>query len=795
MLRRYVTWLVNRPRTVIAVVLAATLALGFFMTRLRLLLDIDSQIPPGHPLVVVGHRVEKLFGGKYLTVIGFYPATGTVYTPKILAKVKRVTNAVALIPGVKTGSVLSLVSPRAKDIHSTEDALEVTPLASKIPETDAEIAAFRERVRANAFLTSLFVSDDGRATSVLVDFEDFEKAGGTQGLYARLESIVAPEREPGLEILPAGATTILRWLLVYTRRVAGLFLLALAMIGYLHYRAFRTLQGMFIPLVTAIMGVIWALGLMGLVGAPMDPWNIMTPILILAIGAGHSVQILKRYYEEYARIRAASPDLSPVEHSRHAVIEATAKVGVVMLAAGTIAALSFGSLAAFGLPSIKNFGLCTAFGILAALTVEMTFIPAIRVLLSPPSRRQTEREKRQEYFDPILETLARIVRNRRERPILWVFCALILLALAGVGRIEVQNNLSAQFFERNAPVHGFRMADSNLTGTRVIQVLLEGNAPDTIKNPEVLRRMDELSQFIVRQPLPIGKVVSIVDVLKQMSRAIDASGGGRLPDSSQAVAQYLLLYSMGGDEEDLSSLVDHDYQNAVITMYLRTDDYRAMKALTVATTAEADRLFAGLPIKAQVGGGVTNAIALNETMVRGKTINLIQISIMVVVITSFLLRSLAGGLLVLLPLATSALVNLGLMGWAGIPLSLCTAAISAMAVGIGADYAVYFIFRVREEFQRVGDLRQATAIALTTSGKAIAYVASAVAGGYLCLALSGFKVHVLLGVLVALTMVTSSAATVAFLPAVLLRASPRFLKRRNAGLDEAAPATGKASGS
>src|SRR5215831_8967721 len=114
----------------------------------------------------------------------------------------------------------------------------------------------------------------------------------------------------------------MHWLMVYTRRVARLFLLALAMIGFLHYRAFRTLQGMIVPLVTAIMGVIWALGLMGLIGAPMDPWNIMTPILLLAIGAGHSVQILKRYYEEYARSRASDPELPGTEHNRRAVIEA-----------------------------------------------------------------------------------------------------------------------------------------------------------------------------------------------------------------------------------------------------------------------------------------------------------------------------------------------------------------------------------------------------------------------------------------------------------------------------------------
>jgi len=778
MLRRYVTGIVTRPKTVIAVVLGITLVLGLFIGRLRVLLDVDAQIPPGHPLVIVGQRIEKLFGGKYMTVVGFYPKSGTVYTPSILGKVKKVTEELERIPGAKPGSVISLMSPRIKDIRSSNDSLEIAQLAEKVPQTAEEMANFRARVKANSFTTSLLVSDDGRATSVLVDFEDFEKAGGAQHLYDRFETIVGPERTPDLEILPAGATTVMHWLLVYTRRVAVLFILALSMIGYLHYRAFRTLQGMFIPLVTAIMGVVWALGLMGLIRAPMDPWNIMTPILLLAIGAGHSVQILKRYYEEFNRLRAAQPDVSPVEHNRQAVIEATTKVGVVMLTAGLIASLSFGSLVAFGLPTIKNFGLCTAFGILAALTVEMTFIPAVRVLLAPPSAHQTQREQKKEYFDPLLEKLADIIRKRKEAPIFWVFIGVIVVAGFGLTRLEVGNNLAAQFFEGNAPVHGFRMADSRLTGTRVIQVLVEGKAPDAIKDPEVLKRMDALSTFIAHQPLPIGKVVSIVDVLKQMSRAIDSENGGKLPDTAEGVAQYLLLYAMGGDEEDLSRMVDRNYQDAVIVAYIKTDNARQMKTMTTATQSEADRLFKGMPVSVRVGGGVTNAIALNETMVHGKTVNLIQISLLVLVITSFLLRSITGGFLVLLPLATAALVNLGLMGMTGIMLSMGTAAISAMAIGIGADYAVYFIFRVREEFQRVGDIREATATALTTSGKAIAYVASAVAGGYLCLTLSLFKVHVLLGVLVALTMITSSLATVAFLPAVLMRVVPSFLRKK-----------------
>ena len=774
MLRRAVTAVVTWPRAVIAAIIVVTLALGICASRLKVLLDLDDQLPAGHPLVVVGKRIEKAFGGKYLTVIGFYPDSGTVYTPEILEKVQRVTTALESLPGVKGGSVLSLMSARIKDVHASEESLEITPLAAKVPRTAAEMAAFRARVRANAFITTLLVSDDGRATAVLVDFDDFAKAGGAPGLFPRLEAILGPERTSTLEIRAAGATTILHWLMKYTRRVGALFLLALAMIGYLHYRAFRTLQGMFVPLVTALMGVVWALGLMGLIRAPMDPWNIMTPILLLAIGAGHSVQILKRYYEEYGRAERAHPEWSPAERNRDAIIVATGKVGVVMLVAGTIASLSFGSLAAFGLPTIRNFGLCTAFGILAALVVEMTFIPAIRVLLSPPSPRQTAREQRGEFFDPIFEKLATLVRERRERPILWASLALIVVAAVGAARLQVGNSLGAQFFESNAPVRGFRLADARLAGTRVIQVLVEGDAPDSIKDPQVLRRMDALATFMTQQPLPVGKVVSLVDLLKQMNRVMGADDV--LPPTRESVAQVLLLYSMGGEDEDLGRLVDRNFQRAVITAYLKTDDFALMKTMTLAVQAEADRLFRGMAVRAGVGGGVTNAIALNETMVRGKTYNLIQISLLVVLITALILRSVAGGLLVLLPLGTAALVNLGLMGWVGIPLSMGTAAISAMAIGIGADYAVYFLFRVREEFQRTGDLRLATATALQTSGKAIAYVATAVAGGYLCLALSGFKVHVLLGVLVALTMLTSSAATVAFLPAVILRVTPRFLQ-------------------
>jgi predicted RND superfamily exporter protein len=114
-------------------------------------------------------------------------------------------------------------------------------------------------------------------------------------------------------------------------------------------------------------------------------------------------------------------------------------------------------------------------------------------------------------------------------------------------------------------------------------------------------------------------------------------------------------------------------------------------------------------------------------------------------------------------------INFGLMGALDIPLDMATATISAMAVGIGADYAVYFLSRVREELGRSGDLDRALATTYETSGKAVVFVSSAVALGYSTLCLSGFAAHVRLGGLVAVAMVSSALATLTILPALLRR--------------------------
>src|SRR5262249_25020219 len=188
----------------------------------------------------------------------------------------------------------------------------------------------------------------------------------------------------------------------YSARMFLFFPLAFVVIGLVHYEAFRTLQAMFLPLLTALLAMLWSLGLLGCLGVSLDPFNVTTPILILAVAAGHAVQMLKRFYEE----------LAVDGDQRLAVEHALVKVGPVMFVATSIAALSFLSLLTFETTAIRNFGLFTALGILSAFVIEMTLIPAVRCLLPAPTLRERTREGTHHVFDPVIASLRSFTRGR-----------------------------------------------------------------------------------------------------------------------------------------------------------------------------------------------------------------------------------------------------------------------------------------------------------------------------------------------------------------------------------------------
>ena len=761
----YVRWVTAHAALVAVLVLVVTCGLLSRLATLKVEVNPDSQLPQDHPYIQALARLHEVFGEKNLVFIGLFPKDGDIYTPRFLAKLARITERIGALPGLVQRTYSSLALPKAVDIRATAEGMAVHPFLDPLPKTEGEARALRARVDANPEYLGTIVARDGSAAAIIADFEFRAPLSGYPEVQQAVNDALEQEDDGTFSAHLSGPAIYVAWLARYSARMFWFLPLALVVIGLVHYEAFRTLQAMFLPLLTALLAMLWSLGLLGLLGVALDPFNVTTPILILAVAAGHAVQMLKRFYEEFA----ADPD------QRRAVERALVKVGPVMIVASGIAALSFLSLLTFETTAIRNFGLFTALGILSALAIEMTLIPALRCLLPVPTVHERAREGSHRGFDPLIRALCRLTRGAAWA---WVLSAAAVIAIAAAwagSRVVVDSSFRQQFLPGSQVRRDDHALNAAFGGTSTLVLLIEGEHEGAIEEPEVLRAIGSLQTWFAQQPA-VGKTLSFVDFIERMNAAMngDDPAAVRVPARRNLVSQYLLLYSMSGSVEDFDSLIDPSHRICALRVFLKEDSTRFANELIARLRARLQGAFpAGIHVS--ISGSLASSEAMNEVMVRGKMLNIVQVATIILIVASLTLRSLMGGVLVAVPLALAVVTNFAVMGVFGIPLDIGTSTISAMAVGIGADYAVYFLFRLREELLLGGSLADALERSLETSGKAILFVSSAIAVGYLTLSFSGFGYHIRLGTLVALAMAVSSIASLTVLPALVLVIRPRFL--------------------
>jgi predicted RND superfamily exporter protein len=377
LLRAWVGAVIAHPWRVLLLIALVTAGLATRLGSLRVHIDTDDNLPQRHAYVRADAKVRAVFGGRNVIAITVVPAGGSIWNRDTLATIARITEAGSRLPGVIRANVVSLAAPKVKDVRGTAEGIEARQIMPVPPTDPAAIAAVAAAVARNDVWVGSIVSRSGAAAAIYLDFRE---SMSDEEIFTAVRTVVAGARATSADaIYVTGGPAYVYYLGELTRETLRLFGVAVLVIMAALYLAFRSTQGTLLPIATALLSTVWGLGAMALAGAALDGWNAMAPILTVAVAAGHSVQILKRFYEEYDRLGDV----------RAAVVESTVRIGVVMLTAGLIAAASFASLVAFGIASIRVFGLFTAAGIAAALVLEMSFIPACRVLLPAPPPHAT----------------------------------------------------------------------------------------------------------------------------------------------------------------------------------------------------------------------------------------------------------------------------------------------------------------------------------------------------------------------------------------------------------------------
>lgn len=782
-LEKYVEWIVEWRKAVIAVILLLTVFFGLFAAKQQVIINPASVVPQSHPFIKATNTIEQVFGSKYLVVIGVTPKQGDALQAPVLAAVQRMTDKLYASSSVSKNTLLSLASRQAKGISGTADGFEARPLltAGQLPATAEAVAALKQRIEQNPIYRETVVSKDWRTATIMVELK--ENPNGFGAMLADLRKILGEESAKDFDISLSGNPVFLHQAEVFADRINWLFPIAVLVIGLLHYEAFRTRQGLILPLVTALLSVVWGVGVMGLMKIPLDIFNSPTPILILAVAAGHAVQLLKRYYEHYIDLVKVH-GMEPAQANRRATVQSLSAVGPVLVIAGGVAALGFFSLVVFEVETVRAFGVFTGIGILTAVILEFTFTPAVRASLKPPSLAQIDTETKVRFWDRLAGRFASLALNHKQRGLALLSLMVIVgIALVGGQRVHV-DNASKSFFAESLPLQrDDTLLNAQTGGTNVLYVMVDTQAADGIKQPEVLTAIHRLQQFANGQPI-VGKTLSIDDFLIRMHQA--ANGEKRdaeMPADRDLIAQYLFLYSMSGDPEDFNAHVDYDYRRAKISIMLRTNSNAEIDALVKDLQKQTRQLFP-THVAVSFGGEVAQTLAVTEVMVRSKLLNIAQILGVIFAVAVIAFRSVLAGALVLAPLLVVLSLLFGAMGFFGVPLNIPNSLISAMAVGIGADYAIYLLYRMREYVASGLTLEDSVRKALLTAGKACLFVATAVAGGYAVLLCSyDYKVHTWLSSFIVLAMLVSVFSALLIIPSVVLMARPSFIfKRRSSDL-------------
>ena len=752
---RYARFLVRHAWAVVIAVMATTVGLVAGFGRLHAEFNLEASLPANHPFVRIDHQIRRDFGGRNTMIVAIVPRDGDVWRPEILEVVQDVTLAALRLPDVITPNVVSLAAPSVRHVEEVDGTLNVDYLMRDVPRTPEAIAQLRARVEDDPQLRGLLVTPDNRAALVLLDF--WENASH-EAIFTATTELAASYRDRPLDFYFAGEPVVAMNEREQSREVAWCIPLTFLVIAGMLILSFRSLQGMLLPMLTAVLSVVWAFGLMGYSGIVIDSWNVAVPILLIAVAAAHSAQMLKRYGEEVVRLR----------DNRAAVVVSTATMGPVMIAAGTTAALGFASLAVFGVRSIANFGLSCAYGIGSAVVLEMTFIPALRSLLPAPPRVPAEGGPTAR----LLSALGAAILHTRGRRVLIGTAVAVVTAAFGALFIRTYGS-TREYLPRNSLARRhLEEIEKHFPGTVTFTVLYEGE-PGSARTVALLQHQAALQAELERDPLVL-RTASLADLVKSLHRIFnpEAPDPYRVPDDQPLVAQLMYL----GESPAFERFTDRPLSKALLLAYLRDDDSARVGPLVRRAQAWLAAHPAPPGVRVLVAGGVGPTIlAVNEHTTYGKLLNTLVVLVVIYVVSSIVLRSPLGGVFVVSPIALTVVMLFGLLGWTGIRLDMGSASVIAMAAGIGADYAIYFLYRLREERARLASDEAAVDAALHTSGRAVLFVAASIGAGFAVMAFSHYPGVRLFGILMPLAMATSCLAALSIMPVLVLRSRPAFV--------------------
>ncbi|MCK6401337.1 MAG: MMPL family transporter [Sphaerotilus natans subsp. sulfidivorans] len=753
--------LFNHRGWVVALCLLVTALLGWQATRLQLNASFEKTIPTGHPYIAnyLTHAQDLSGLGNAVRIAVANPQ-GSIYEAKYLDTLRRISDEVFLIPGVARNQLKSLWTPTMRWTGVTEEGLEGGPV---IPNGYDGSAASLQQVQANVARSGevgQIVALDARSSVIFVPLLA-KDAEGRPLDYTRLalalEDLRTRYQAEGVELHITGFAKVVGDLIDGVRAVLGFFGLAVVIAAAAVYGFTRCLRSTAIVVAASLTAVVWQLGLLPLLGMSLDPYSILVPFLVFAIGMSHGAQKMNGIMQDIGRGQSR---LVAARYTFRRLFLA----GLTALVAD---AVGFAVLLVIEIPVIRELAIAASLGVAALIFTNLILLP-ILLSYAGVDPKAAARSLQAEQADaagaarhPLWRLLDRFTQRR------WATAAVGLALLLGVAGAAVSTRLQIGDLDPGAPE---LRADSRYNRDVAFMTQAYGASSDVLA---------------VMVTTPAGRCSNLdtlarVDTLEWELRQLDGVEG----TSSLALLNRRMLAGLSeGNPKWYELLPNQDMLNTVtaaaprglynddcslLTLYVYLRDHKADTLSRVVSHVEA---FAQAndsdDAKFLLAAGSAGIEAATNVVVRKSWYQMLGLVYAAVALLCWItFRSWRALLVAMLPLVLTSLLAEALMVALGMGVKVATLPVVALGVGIGVDYALYILSVTLTQLREGKSLSEAYYRALLFTGKVVLLTGVTLAAGVVTWVASPIKFQADMGLMLAFMFLWNMLGAMVLLPAL-----------------------------
>ena len=751
---------------VVIIVFILTAFFANSASKIELATAFKDLLPKNHFNTKLHEEFQNTFGGAHVIYIMMEVKKGDIFNYNTLTKIKEMTDLLELTRGVHPYQIHSLSRHNVKDIKATSWGLEASPLMHPyVPKTQEGIEKLRDAVYANEFIYGHLVSKDGKASLIRAEF--LEDRLDYTYLFNRVMQEVKKLEDENTSFHVVGEPILYGWLYHYLTDILLVMGATVLAIVFALWFFLRRIEGIVIPLISVLITAIWGLGTTHLLGFNFDPLTLVIPFVIAARTLSHSVQMAERFDAEYIRLRdkkaAASTSLAALFPPAFVAI-ITDAVGVLIVATASI-------------PLLQKLGITGCIWMMTDIISVMIMAPILYTYFPIPKKEEKEDTK-------LFNILKKIGSWSCQRKTQWMIGAatLAVVIFSGYGFLHTVigdgRPGTPLLWPDSVYNRGMKAINDKFPGTNQLTIVVRGKDVQAIKEPEVLKGMVSFQREMMKDP-KVGGYVSTTLMIQKLNETLHYSQPvwKFVPDDRIQTGMLLQELSGSGEPGDFESLIDWGYQYANMTFFVK--DHKGDTIREVMNRAE--KFIASHPLtyaKFESGCGLIGILAgANEIIAKTNDFNLVAILSFVFLCCVCAYRSLIAGVIFVISLIIANFFTMSVMSLAGVGLNINTIPVVSLGIGLGVDYGLYIVSRIKDEYAEVKDLAIAVPLGVATAGRAVLYTATLMTFGLIFWYFSPLRFQAEMGLLLCIVLMMNTLGAMFLLPTIIFLTKPRFVTK------------------